>query len=489
MARTDKLEQSRIMLQAGQSGQSAKQRAQESAVAERQGERRMDISEEQSNLNRQQRQWEQTRSDRARREQDLARRQAGKPRTTNFGGEGYDPNAQQQPDAKLEESKRQFDVSHTERQRQFDVSTDLAAAKSGLQQGGTPGAEAPFDPRPGLAEGEQGPVDPRLLQLQRDMARGREQMNAGLESRGRRGFVATPEAEAAGRQEAGMSERAMQVKELEAAAKWQSAVTSHGRLLAQENAAKSGETRATIRAKRLKVEESLMQPIKSSSAKLDRMMKGEGTEADWQSIESMLSKVPPVGNARASHEELAAREFGPALVRFIGEKVAANAVQYIYATGKLPDGGLVDFSSAGMQEFSQRAIEARQQLLPNTVAGQLLTDEEVGQVKRGWADHLLMVHKLAALLVMKKQKAGGVMPSAAMSAQQEPTHEQRRVDPSKPTTFAEEYGQITPEEAGRRAEEAGGTAAPKTGLAPITDPNPEYPSRGSVSGRKPSQYR
>ena len=478
MARTDKLKQSQIMLDAGQSGEAARQRSHESRISS--SHRRADRAQQQSqfeegieqqNLDRWQRQWEQRRAERERRDQERAANQAAKPRTTNFGTEGRDPGGVVDP--KLEENKRQFDQQMAEKQRQFDTSTELSAATHGLQRGG------------GVAGGNPGPDNPRLQALQQEMQqRSEKQMGMGVESKGRRGFVPTPEAKEAAKRSAQLDERAMQAKELTAAASWQRAVTAQQKATADVKAATTSAGRKEAEAKQKAAEESLEQPIKSDAARLDRFIKGDQTESVLQTLLSMLKNLLPVGVARDIHDEANRGEVGPAVTRFLSEKVAASAIQYIYATGKLPDGKLVDMSSAGMQEFSRRAIEARGLLLPNTVAGQLLTDKQISKVKRGYSDHLEMVHKLAALLVMKQQPG---MASAALGGQQEPTHEQRRADPTRPPTPAERAGQITPEEAGRRAEEGGGTAAPATGKKPYKPGRSPGPMgvRGGVSGNLP----
>lgn len=485
MPRTDKLRQSQLELQAGQSGENAKQRSYETKLNERsrrvtegQNQQRIDL-QEQDQWSRQKRQSD---ADRAARDKIRADNQAKKPQTTMFGGEGYLQGQERKPsgDARLDEQARQFDErlaqqdqqfqqSQQQRGQEFQTSTDLTAARAGLEQ-----------------------ADPRMQAMQAEMQRGDQQMSQGIEQRGKRGFVSTPEAKAEAAKEAGLNERKVQAAELNAAANYQRAVTAYSKLQAEEKTAKSGATRTQIAARKAKVEESLAQPLKSGNARMNRIMKGEATEADLQTLRAMIQGLPPVGNARATVEAIEAGNLeDPNVIRFLGEKLAADAVQYIYATGKLPDGKLVDMSSAGMQEFSRRAIEARQLLLPNTVAGQMLSDEQVTQVRRGYSDHLEMVHKLAALLVMKKQQAGEAMPNAALTPGQEPTHEQRRAtdaggQPVGPAgTFGERHGQISVSEAGRRAEEGGGTAAPATGLQSTSKRSVTEGARDLLSGKFP----
>ena len=87
MARTKKLNQAQLMLQAGQSGESAKQRAHESMAS---------TANQQANRAEQARQGDADRGLRANQINNAARQQrdaqraanqAAKPRTTNFGGE------------------------------------------------------------------------------------------------------------------------------------------------------------------------------------------------------------------------------------------------------------------------------------------------------------------------------------------------------------------------------------------------------------------
>lgn len=484
---TKKLQQSQLELQAGQSGESATQRSHESLVNTRhrnadraEGARQSDNSNEQRSLDRWQRQWEQQRAARSQRDTQRAANQAQKPRTTNFGGEGYLEGQEPKPtgDARLDETRRQFDASQQQQQgqfeqrqaqdqQQFDTRTDLQAATQGLQRSGQPGSPAD---------------NPRLQALQEEMQkRQKQQMGAGLEQTGRRGFVPTPEEQAKQARAANLAERDMQTKELNAAANYQRAATAYERIGVEIKAAKTKEQKAELQAKQKDQEKSLLQPIKSSAGRLDRFMKGDHTQADMQTLQALVnSQVAPVGSARPLHDEVAAGQIGPRVTQFLTEQVAAQAIEFIYATGKLPDGDLVDFGSAGMQEFSRRALEARQLLMPNTVAGQMLNREDVSKIKRGYADHLEMVNKLAALLVMKQQPSTSG-PGAALGKPQEPTHEQRRADPSQPQRPGERYGQITPDEAGRRAVAAGGTAAPKTSKQPYR-PDPHRSSYDDVPG-------
>ena len=439
MARTEKLRQSQLELQAGQAGESATQRSHESLMSTRhrnadraQNARQFDSTIEQRNLDRYQRQWEERRQARSERDAIRAKNQAQKPRTTNFGGDGYLAGQERKPsgDARVDESARQFDQrqaqqsqqfqqSQAQQSQQFETKTDLSAASQGLER-----------------------ENPRLQALQQEMSqRQQEQMGQPTEQGGKRGFVPTEAAKEKSSKDANLDERNMRVKEANAAANMQRAATSYEKLGAEMKAATTKSARADIKAKRKLVEDTLMQPIKSDSSRLDRFMKGDQTDADLQTLRAMLRDVPPVGISRALHDEVNSGEIGPNVTRFLTEKVAASAIEFIYATGKLPDGNLVDFSSAGMQEFSKRAMEARQLLLPNTVAGQLLTKEQVEKIKRGYQDHIEMIHKLGALLIMKNQPT---MPMGATTGEQEPTHEQRRADPSQPYTPAELSGQITP---------------------------------------------
>lgn len=475
MPRTDKLRQSQLELQAGQSGESAKQRSYETELNERsrrvtqdQNQQRIDL-QAQDQWSRQKRQSD---ADRAERDRIRAANQAQKPQTTMFGGEGYLAGQERKPsgDPRLDEQARQFDerlaqqqsqfeASQQQRGEEFQTSTDLTAARAGLEQ-----------------------ADPRMQAMQAEMQRGEQQMSQGIEQTGKRGFVSTAEAQKEASQKAGLNERKTQAAELNAAANWQRAATAYSKLQAEEKSTKSGVTRTQIRAKQAKVLESLSQPLKSGNARMNRIMKGEATEFDAQTIRAMSADLQPIGNARATYEAIKEGNFeDPNVIRFLGEKLAIDAVDYILATGQLPDGKLVDMSSAGMQAFSRAAIDARQRLMPNTVAGQLLTDEQVTKVKLGYSDHLEMVHKLAALMVKKRQQLGGGMPNAALLAGQEPQHEQRRAtdaggQPVGPLTPHERLGQLTP--AGAAAK--GGRAYGPDEVPGLENPEQRKARRGAT---------
>lgn len=468
MARTDKLRQSQLELQAGQSGESATQRSHEGLINTRQrnadraeSARQFDASVEQRNLDRYQRAWESNRQERARRDAQRAANQAQKPRTSNFGGEGYLAGQEPQPtgDPRLDETKRQFDASQQlqreqmgQQQQQFETSTDLQAASKGLTR--TEGNPA----------GNPGPDNPRLAALQQEMdRRGREQMGQGLEQAGRK-FVPTPESMQAQQQNAELAERDMRVKEQNVALRKKEQKLAHDRLDAQIAGARSAAERKELEAQQKQVREDGMQFIKSSASRLDRFMKGDYTQKDMQTLRNMLKNprdgVAPVGMARALYDEVEAGEIGPRVTQFLTEQVAAEAIDYIYATGYLPDGDLVDFGSAGMQEFSRRINEVKMALLPQTVAGKLFTDDpdfnagQVSKIKRGYSDRIRMMNKLTALLI-KNQKPS--TPLGAMDQPQKPAYEQRRPTDAEGrptrelTPFERSGGQITPEEAARKA--------------------------------------
>ena len=474
MARTKKLQQSQLELQAGGSAEGARQRSHDSKMGTRQQEksraesgRQFDASTEQRSLDRWQRQWEQKRAAKAASDRLDLDQQRLDESSRQFDAKSqqqqgqFDASSQQQQgqfDAKQQQQQQQFDVGSQQQQEQFDTSTDLSAASKGLMRG------------------DAGGENPRLAELQAEMKRRDQQVGAGIEQTGQRGFVPTPESEQDRGRQAALAERDMAAKETNAAANYQRAITAHEKASADVRAAKTSGAKKEAEAKRKAVEQTLMQPIKSSSAMLDRFMKEKEGLNDWQALAAMIANpktgVPPVGSGREIHAELEAKVIGPRITSFLTEKVAIQAIEFAYATGKMPDGGLVNFASEGMQEFAVRAREARQLLLPNTVAGQLLTEKQVNKIKRGYEDHVEMINKLAALLVLKQQPSG---PLGATTGQEAPAYEHRRADSSQPIRPAERRGQVTPAEAGRQAEEAGGQAAPATRKQPHRQPESPDP--------------
>ena len=351
------------MLSAGQSGEAAKQRSHEGRIDS--ANKRADRSQRQQQIDNTkdtqdqalwQRQWEQSRAERAQRDAQREKNQAGKPRTTNFGGEGQLSGA---GDPKLDESKRQFDSQMAEKQRQFDTSTQLGAAKSGLVAAGG-----------GIAGGNPGPDNPRMTQMQQEMAnRQKNQMGQGVEQKGQRGFVPSEESKRKTAEEEGITRT-------RAATETYRAITARKRLgfevqkaqaaLDATGGAGNKSAAAEVKAAMKKAEG----PLANFKGLIDRLegsvdstkVSGGLRQNDWEKLAEMFGETPPVGNAAEVKQAIDSKRVNPRLTTWLAERQAAMVVDYVAeGTGELPDREYVDFLSSGMKMLmDQTQLHAKQ---------------------------------------------------------------------------------------------------------------------------------
>jgi hypothetical protein len=351
MAATRKLDQSQLMIQADAQGNQAVQQAHDSKqrntqiTAERdEGARQFDEQVEQQELDRWQRQWEDKRANEFREKQ-------------------------------LAEGARQFDDQQA-----------LTAADRGLVPTGGGESQQRIGQQPAM--GTTGGNNPRMQAMMAEMNRGAEQGRQGLEidTQGR-GYVKSQgrlEGEAAAQQTA-MSDA--QTRLINEQASYQRTVNSYQmaemRMLAADTAAAKAEQEAAL--KELSTE--LMQPVKSTVGMLDRMnTPGKSSEGDWQTIVSELT--PPKGQPLPEQLKTLLTEaqggvWTPGLQRFYQQKATAQAVKFIYGTGKLPEGDMVDFSSPGMREFVAHARDISIMNAPHMPGpGQMLSFKDQAERNR-----------------------------------------------------------------------------------------------------------
>lgn len=149
--------------------------------------------------------------------------------------------------------------------------------------------------------------------------------------------------------------------------------------------------------------QNLQQPIKEAARMFDLGKKGDLSDSQWEDIKSLAGDVPDPG----LQQELAARNFGPSLGRFLQARVSQSAIQFMAVTGDMPDGDLVDLASPAMRQFTQSA-EQMQGYLRAADAGGLLSGALGIQ---SMADRNRMVRKLTAQAMMNQkatpQPSGG----------------------------------------------------------------------------------
>lgn len=464
MAATRKLDQSKLMLEAGQSGEAAVQRAQESRTRNVQQTRNRAEQSRQFNeqtnqreLDRWQRQWEEKRAN------DLRQQQ-------------------------LSEQSRQFDVSAGERAREFDVSTNLTAADKGLTPTGAAPAQVGGGGQQRIGQqpemGTQGGQDPRMASMQAEMRRGSTQMGHGLEidTQGR-GFVKSAQRQ---KQEAGAERRAesdTESRRISAVASYRRAVDAYKIAELRMDAAQSASARSAESAALKELKGQLMQPIKSTTATMNRMQNGKGTLQDWQSVAAEVANTPDAGSLNELKADIAANTWTDRLQSFMQQKVTVQALKYINATGELPDGELVDLSSPGMQMFTRSAADVAIMNSPQVAGpGQLLSF-------RDQAARIRYIHRLAAWQVLNQKPlstsgVGGAGPQgmpnpAAPGAEPAPgpSHEERAGPGGVPPGVAGgPPGQVGVAEAARRAPEP----APATGKKPYKKPGRSNEGYGGV---------
>lgn len=153
---------------------------------------------------------------------------------------------------------------------------------------------------------------------------------------------------------------------------------------------------------------SLQQPIKEAARLFDLGKKRELQPNQWEDIKALASDVPD----QALQQEIASKQFGPALSRFLQARVSQSAIQFMAVTGDMPDGELVDLASPAMREFTT-AAEQMQNYLRDADAGGLLS-QSLGI--KSLADRNKLIRKLTAQAMLNdkatpKPTGGSLIPS------------------------------------------------------------------------------
>lgn len=466
---TRKLDQSQLELQAAESGNRAAQAAHDARQNREQrnldrAERAREFDEgiNQRELDRWNQQWQERRRARDQRESDLAERQAGKQRTTNFGTEGIGPD---QPGGRgYQEPGKKEDPRLAEQKRQFDVRTQMQAADKGLVGGAQ-----------GIPGGNPGPDNPRLQALQQQnaaaTARGDQQMAQGLEQNAQgKGFVKSAARVEQEKQAAELPRERALTARMSALERHRKNVADYKLATQKFYAANSAAARKEAKAEMEARNKQLFQPVKSTANLIERLRSEKAGGDDWAALREMVKNDPKAGVHAETIQEIDDNEFGENLGRFLNEKVGAQGVKYATETGVMPDSNQVPYYTAGMQLLTKNTVAARKQL--STGANALILRKRMGEEQFN-----RMVTELAGEFTMKGQDLEQVIRDAGLtdedvknSAQPpipDPTHEQRpgpggRVPPG---------GQITPEAALRR--EGKSVDQPLPGLEKIP-PKPQY---------------
>lgn len=153
---------------------------------------------------------------------------------------------------------------------------------------------------------------------------------------------------------------------------------------------------------------SLQQPIKEAARMFDLGKKGDLQPNQWSDIEALAKDAPDP----ALQQELQTKQFGPALSRFMQNRVAQSSIQFMAVTGDLPDGDLVDFASPAMREFTENAGQMQAYLRAADSNG--LLSGVLGIQSMG--DRNKLVRKLTAQAMLNnkaqpKQGGGALIPS------------------------------------------------------------------------------
>lgn len=438
--------------------------------------RQFDVSANQRDQDRWNRQWNQRRADRAARDAERAKNQADKSRTTNFGSEGRDLNPDPSMDKqRLDESKRQFDQSQAQSQGQFEDSQSLSAAKSGLQQAGGPGGNPQRDmDRVGQAL-EQNPNDPRLQKMMAEMQRGRQQGGQGLEQTGRRGYVPTPEAMEKSNMDAGTARMNAQTSRANAAIRARELEHRVQQLQAEIDGGGTGSKEAQAKIKAvLKV---MQKNLDTSLQAQINFSKNEGTDKQWSEIQAEIDKGTAGGIAgdvwQARQDEVSKREYGPALKSFLAERTMTDFVTFIaHAQGRFPEGVVPDISTQAYQKFIDNG-EVAKQMLRTGLNASLYPVQETEQWKR-------LVNLIAAGLTLTgkgDQMQGADLPTQARTTESDVMRGRRgQLQENAPLPS----GGTTRRQIPEGPQEKIGTEK-----IPPKKPTPRYGVRGGLSGNLP----
>jgi hypothetical protein len=434
---TRKLDQSRIELQAAESGNRAAQIAHDSRQNREQ--RNLDRSERarefdeginQRELDRWNQQWQERRRSRDARDRERAANQAAKPRTTNFGTEGTLDQAGGAPTD--DPSRReQFD----EQKRQFDTRTQMTAADKGLvQQTQLPGG-APV-----------GGDNPRLAALQAQnqaaTARGEQQMAQGIEQDGKKGFVKSASRVEQEKQAADMPRERALTARMNALERVKQNVRQYKLATAKFYAATSSAQRKEAQAEMEKTNKFLFQPIESTVKLMDALRTDKGQLAsEWAALADMVAKDPKAGVHADTMREIETKTYGENLGRWLNQKLGAQGVKYAKQTGIMPDGTKVPYYTQGMQLLTKNHTTAYEEF--STGANAILLKRKMGD-----AQFNRMITELAADFAMQGKDLEQVFRDAGLTDEDVKNSAQRDEGPvlkeHRGTGQAAERGQITP---------------------------------------------
>jgi hypothetical protein len=154
--------------------------------------------------------------------------------------------------------------------------------------------------------------------------------------------------------------------------------------------------------------QNLQQPIKEAARLFDAGKKGDLSDSQWEDFKALAGDAPDP----ALQQEIATKQFGPAMGRFLQARVSQSAIQFMAVTGDMPDGDLVDFAAPAMQEFSRNAGAIQQMLRAADQVGIISSSLGIQSL----ADRNRIVRKMTAQAMMRakatpKPTGGELIPS------------------------------------------------------------------------------
>jgi len=161
-----------------------------------------------------------------------------------------------------------------------------------------------------------------------------------------------------------------------------------------------------------KVKQLMMQPLKSSVKRMNRMMSHRASADDWKSVKAMAGGVPDPELMR----DIENSDMTPRVRDFLSRQIAAESLKFIEESeGELPDGNLIDFTSPAMKTFMdfQQTINTLAQNMGPLFQGITSLDEKIRFTNQ-------LAASFARMALANPQAAQqGLIPSQAATPEQE----------------------------------------------------------------------
>lgn len=161
-----------------------------------------------------------------------------------------------------------------------------------------------------------------------------------------------------------------------------------------------------------KVKQMLMQPLKSSVKRMNRMMSHNPKPDDWKTVKTMAEGIPDPELMR----DIDNKDMTPRVRDFLSRKIAAETLKFIEESeGEMPDGNLVDFTSPAMKTFMdfQQTVNTLAQNMGPLFQGITSLDEKIRFTNQ-------LAASFARMALAQPQAAQqGLIPSQAASPEQQ----------------------------------------------------------------------